>query len=260
VESGLRQLAADELFEAERARQPIRPLAERYPLVDLEDAYEIQLINIRRRVSSGAHVKGHKVGLSSRTMQRMMEVHEPDYGHLLSDMFAFECSEIDTSTLIAPRVEVEIAFILGQTLPGVGCTVADVMRCTDFVCPSLEIIDSRVENWQIGLIDTIADNASSGLVVLGGNRTSLKDIDPRKIGALLRRDGEIIAAGSSGAVLGNPATAVAWLAGKVHEFGVTLEAGHVVLPGSCTRAYDVFPGQTIQAEFDKLGEVTACFR
>jgi 2-keto-4-pentenoate hydratase len=254
-----RQDAADVLYSAEQKHTPIPRLTELFPAMSVTDSYEIQLLNVQRRVHAGAVVRGHKVGLSSRAMQLMMGVDEPDYGHLLSDMFVAENTPIATSSLCTPRVEVEIAFVLEQSLPAPGCTVADVLRCTDFVCPALEIIDSRIADWDIGLVDTIADNASSGLVVLGGNRTSLADLDPRTVGATLHRNGQLVATGASGAVLGNPASAVAWLANKVAGFGVRLQAGHVILPGSCTRAYDVANGQTIRADFDQLGSVTTYF-
>jgi 2-keto-4-pentenoate hydratase len=254
-----RSLAADALFHAEVDRRPISPLRHQFPGMAAADAYEIQLLNVQRRVNDGAVVRGHKVGLSSRVMQQMMGTHEPDYGHLLSDMFVAENTPIETSTLCSPRVEVEIAFVLAEALPAPGCTVADVLRCTAFVCPALEVIDSRILNWDIRLPDTIADNASSGRVVLGGRRTSLDGLDLRTIGASLRENGHVVATGASGAVLGNPVTAVSWLANTVHPFGVTLEAGHVILPGSCTRAYDVAAQQTVRADFDVLGSVTTRF-
>lgn len=253
------QNVADALSVAEHTRVPIGRLSVAYPWMDAEDSYRIQLLNINRRVGDGATVRGHKVGLSSRTMQRMMNVDEPDYGHLLSDMFVAENTAIDVSALCAPRVEVEIAFVLDRALPAPGCTAADVLRCTAFVCPALEIIDSRIADWDIRLPDTIADNASSGRVVLGGKRTSLDDLDLRTIGAVLRRNGEIVATGAAGAVLGNPVTAVAWLAEKVHNFGVTLEAGHVILPGSCTPAFAAAANETFRADFDRLGHVVARF-
>jgi 2-keto-4-pentenoate hydratase len=251
--------AADLLAEAARQRSPIGRLTDRFEGLSVTDAYEIQLANIRRRVAEGAVVRGHKVGLSSRSMQRLMNVHEPDYGHLLSDMFVAENTPIATSTMCAPRVEVEMAFVLRHRLPAPGCTVADVLRCTAFVCPALEIIDSRIGEWNLSLVDTIADNASSGLVVLGGRATPVMDLDLRTVGAALRINGSLVATGASGAVLGNPASAVAWLANKVSTFGVCLDEGDVILPGSCTEAYDVAAGQTVRAEFDRLGSVCAVF-
>jgi 2-keto-4-pentenoate hydratase len=250
---------ADALASAERDRKPIAPLLETDPSIDVVDAYEIQLLQIRDKLSAGRVVRGHKVGLSSRAMQKMMGVDEPDYGHLLDDMFVYETEQVELSRLCQPRVEFEVAFVLGDALPAPGCTVGDVLRATSHVSPSIEIIDSRIEGWRIGLCDTIADNASSARVVLGGNAVSIADLDLRLIGVLGVKNGEIVETGASGAVLGNPATAVAWLANKVHEFGVRLEPGHVILPGSCTRAVDVAAGDVITAEFDRLGSVTVSF-
>jgi len=257
--SGEREQLVDELDIAMRHRTPIARMSDRYPGMTVSDSYEIQRMVIARRVADGAVVRGHKVGLSSRAMQQMMGVDEPDYGHLLSDMFVAEYSTIDISTLCAPRVEVEVAFVLAEDLPAPGCTVADVLRCTAFVCPALEIIDSRIVDWDIGLLDTIADNASSGLLVLGGHPTPPSAVDLRTLGAVLRSNGTLVDTGAAGAVLGNPATAVAWLANTLHPLGVRLEAGHVVLPGSCTRAHDVHAGQTIRADFDVLGHVSVRF-
>ncbi|MGH9094971.1 MAG: 2-keto-4-pentenoate hydratase, partial [Acidimicrobiales bacterium] len=251
--------AAAVLRRAQATRTPVGPLSIDHPGMDVTDAYQIQLHNIRVRMAEGHRVRGHKVGLSSRAMQEMMGVDEPDYGHLLDDMFVFEDTAIDADLLIQPRVEVEVAFILGAPLEAPGCNAADVLRATQYVVPALEIIDSRIADWKITLVDTIADNASSGLLVLGARATPIDRVDLRTLGATLRRNGEIIATGSTGAVLGNPVTAVAWLANKVHDFGVTLDAGHVILPGSCTRAYDVSPGDAVRADFDGLGSVAVNF-
>ena len=255
-----RSAAAGALATAERDAKPISPIREQWLGLDVEDAYAIQLLNAKERVAQGAAIRGHKVGLSSRAMQEMMGVHEPDYGHLLDDMFVFEGDSIETRGLCVPRVEVEVAFVLGRALPGRSCHVADVLRATEFVLPAIEVIDSRIENWDIGLTDTIADNASSCRVVLGGNPVRLVDLDDlRRIEATLEISGEEVARGGADAVLGNPATAVAWLARKLDEFDVVLEEGHVILPGSCTRAFDVGSGAVVRADFDRLGPVEVRF-
>jgi 2-keto-4-pentenoate hydratase len=254
-----RRGAAKLLSRAEADRAPVRPLVESYPALDVVDAYEIQLLNIRRRVAAGTSILGHKVGLSSKAMQEMMGVDEPDYGHLLSDMQVFSDSAADTGAYCYPRVEVEVGFILGAGLPGEGCTEEDVLDATEFVAPAIELIDSRIADWNIGLVDTIADNASSAGFLLGPERVKPRDIDLLMIDATLTRNGELVAEGRSDAVLGNPVTAVAWLARKVASFGVRLEAGHVILPGSCTRAIDVRPGDDFVAEFQGLGTVNLSF-
>ncbi|OMC16812.1 MULTISPECIES: 2-keto-4-pentenoate hydratase [unclassified Mycobacterium] len=252
------ELAAD-LAQAERSREAISPLTAAYPDIDVVDAYEIQLINIRQRVAEGARVLGHKVGLSSKAMQQMMGVDEPDYGHLLDEMQVFEDTPVKAGRYLLPRVEVEVAFILGADLPGAGCTEDDVLAATEALAPSIELIDTRITDWKIALCDTIADNASSAGFVLGQARVAPGDIDVKAIDAVLTRNGEVIAEGRSDAVLGNPVTAVAWLSRKVESFGVRLRKGDIVLPGSCTRAIDARAGDEFVADFTGLGSVRLSF-
>jgi 2-keto-4-pentenoate hydratase len=247
---------------AEERREPIPPLVDAYPDLDAADAYEIQLINIRRR-EAASPVVGHKVGLSSKAMQQMMGVDEPDYGHLLADMRVDEDQPVPAARYCYPRVEVEVGFVLGEDLPGEGCTEQDVIAATEAVVPSIELIDSRIKDWRISLVDTIADNASSAGFVLGKARPAPGEVDLRDIDAVLHRNGEQVAEGRSDAVLGDPVIAVAWLARKVAEFGVRLRAGNVILPGSCTRAIDAGPGDEFTASFShagaKLGDVGLTF-
>ncbi|MUL76481.1 2-keto-4-pentenoate hydratase [Mycolicibacterium sp. CBMA 226] len=252
------ELAAS-LAEAERSRVAMSPMTDTYADIDVVDAYEIQLLNIRQRVAEGARVVGHKVGLSSEAMQKMMNVDEPDYGHLLDDMQVFEDKPVLTSKYLLPRVEVEVGFVLADDLPGAGCTEDDVLAATAAFAPAIELIDTRITNWQVKLCDTIADNASSAGWVLGKERVSPKDIDIRNIDAVLKCNGEVLGEGRSDAVLGNPVTAVAWLARKVDQFGVRLKAGDVVLPGACMRAFDAKPGDDFVAEFAGLGSVHLSF-
>jgi 2-keto-4-pentenoate hydratase len=254
-----RRAAAAALAVAERDQAPIDPPSRKWPGLDVADAYEIQLINARERLAAGGVVRGHKVGLTSRAMQQMLGVGEPDYGHLFADMFVPEGGEVAAAAFCYPRVEIEVAFVLSDALEGPRVTADDVLRATAFVRPAIEIIDSRVRDWQITLPDTIADNASSARVVLGDNATRPDRLDLRLLGCMLRRNGEIAETGASGAVLGNPAAAVAWLAGKLAQFGMTLDAGHVVMPGACTRAIEVRAGDTIEGEFAELGRVSVGF-
>lgn len=254
-----RSKAAQRLLAAYTSRTPIAPLTSTYKDMTLEDAYAVQLLQMHELVSGGRQVKGHKVGLTSAAMQRLLGVNEPDYGHLLDDMFVDEGASIPIGRFCQPRAEIEVAFVLGRRLEGPGVTIADVMRATDYVLPSIEIVDSRVADWKIKIQDTIADNASSAALVLGGRPTRLHDIDPALIGATLRKNGEIVETGCSGAVLGNPAIAVAWLANKVAQFGVALEPGHVIMPGSCTRMIPVVAGDHVRADFDGLGHVAVRF-
>jgi 2-keto-4-pentenoate hydratase len=251
--------AAERLTAAELGRQTIPRLTETYRGMEISDAYEVQRAVIGARVVSGARIRGHKVGLTAAVMREQFGVDEPDYGVLLDDMFVLEGSEIPAGTLVAPRVEPELAFVLDRELRGPGVTVADVLRATAFVVPSLEIIDSRIEDWNITVIDSIADNASSARVVLGGRSTAIDSIDPRTLGVVLRRNGEVVETGATGAALGNPVSAVAWLANKLAEFDVALEEGTTVLPGSCTKAIAVQAGDHVRADFDQVGSVAVVF-
>ncbi|MFK0224839.1 2-keto-4-pentenoate hydratase [Streptomyces sp. NPDC090303] len=250
--------AAELLRSAEHAVTPIDPLTESFPGIDTEDAYEIQLLNVRHRLAAGAEVRGHKVGLSSPVMQRMMGVDEPDYGHLLHDMELRPDVPVVAARFCRPRVEVEVGFVLGADLPGEGCTPEDVLAATERVVPALELIDSRIRDWRITIADTIADNASSAGYVIGEGRDP-RELDLTAIDARLTRGDELLAEGRSDAVLGDPARSVAWLARTVARFGVPLRKGHVVLPGSCTRAVDVAAGSTFTAGFDGLGSVSLSF-
>jgi len=251
-----RSTLAARLRAAERDRAPIAPLVASHPELGAADAYEIQLFNIRRRTAA---VVGHKVGLSSKAMQQMMGVDEPDYGHLLADMRLTEDVPVDAGRYCYPRVEIEVGFILGDDLPGEDCTEEDVLARTEAFAPAIELIDSRIVDWRISLADTIADNASSAGFVLGAARVAPGAVDIRGIDAELWRGAELVAQGRSDAVLGNPVTAVAWLARTVARFGVRLHAGHVVLPGACARAIDARPGDEFRATFAGLGDVSLTF-
>ncbi|MBN33893.1 MAG: 2-keto-4-pentenoate hydratase [Rhodospirillaceae bacterium] len=254
-----RQSAADALFEAEQSSAPIDPLITTWPEIDLDDAYAIQLLNINRRVDDGRTIKGHKVGLTARVMQQLLGVDEPDYGHLLDDMFIDDGATVAATRFCAPKVEIEIAFVLGRELCGPGCTLADVMRATEFLLPSFEIVDSRVRDWKIGLLDTVADNASSAAVVLGGQPVQPGAMDLPTLGAVMWKNGEVAETGAGAAILNHPANAIAWLANRLAAFNVVLEAGQIVLPGSCVRATDAVPGDRFRADFAGLGSVSVTF-
>ncbi|RPA02546.1 2-keto-4-pentenoate hydratase [Gordonia sp. OPL2] len=259
VDQAIREQIAADLWNAEQTAVAIDRPTDAHPGLDVVDAYEIQLINIRKRLEAGATVAGHKVGLASEAMQKMMNVDEPDYGHLLDEMQYFEGTPIDRSSLCFPRVEVEVGFILGKDLPGAGCTNDDVIDAVEWVVPSIELIDSRITDWKITLCDTIADNASSCGWILGEQRVPISEIDTGDIDAVLHRNGEIVAKGNSSAVLGHPLNAVSWLARKVEGFGVRLRKGDVILPGTATRAIDISSGDHFVAEFAGLGSVTLDF-
>ncbi len=254
-----RSEAASRLLEAYRTREPVEPLTSTYPGMTLEDAYAIQLLQMDELRAGGRTVKGHKVGLTSAAMQRLLGVSEPDFGHLLDDFFVLEHAPIPVDRFLQPRIEPEVAFVLRSALRGPGVTAHEALRAVDFVLPALEIVDSRIRDWRIGLFDTIADNASSGAVVLGSTPTAVGDVDLRLGGATLHRNAELVGTGAGGAVLGSPLNALVWLANTLGARGVTLEAGHVVLPGAVCAMVPVAAGDTVTATFAGLGSVTARF-
>ncbi|MFC0110145.1 2-keto-4-pentenoate hydratase [Kibdelosporangium aridum] len=251
--------AAATLLRAYRTGEPVEPLVSLFEGLDVDGAYAIQLAQVEHWLGDGAVVKGHKVGLTSAVMQQQLGVDQPDFGHLTDRMFHDESQVVDISAFLQPRVEPEIGFVLGKPLTGPGVTVKDVADAVESVVPALEIIDSRVRDWRISIVDTIADNASSGGVVLGAARVALSDVDVVATTGALKVNDEVVGTGKGSAVLGNPLSAVAWLANVLGERGVGLEAGHVVLPGSVTAAVPVSDGDVVTATFDGLGNVTARF-
>ncbi len=255
----LREEIAGMLLGAYTSRQPVDPLTEKYDALTMADAYEIQLLQVRRWLGARARIKGHKIGLTSAAMQRQLGVDQPDYGHLLDSMFWLEHEPIPAARFLQPRVEPEIAFVLDKELRGPGVTAADAIGATGYVLPALELIDSRIRDWRIGLLDTIADNASSAGVILGSSPVPLTAVDLRLAGCNLHKNAELAGTGAGGAVLGSPLTAVVWLANTLGERGIVLEPGQVILPGSVTAAIPVGPGDTVTATFAGLGSVTARF-
>ncbi len=254
-----RRDVAERLLAATRDVEPIEPPSAVYPGFGIDDAYGVQLHQVATRLDEGRVVVGHKVGLTSRAMQQQLGVDEPDYGHLFDDMVHAESVPIDVDRFISPRIEPEVAFVLREPLRGPGVTVAQAVAAVDFVLPALEIIDSRIRDWRITLADTVADNASSGGVVLGSRPTALADVDLALVGCVLTSGGAVVGTGAGAAVLGSPVNALVWLANTLGRRGVGLEAGQVVLPGSITAAVPVRAGDGVTASFDRLGSVTARF-
>jgi 2-keto-4-pentenoate hydratase len=256
-----RREAAAALIAAERDRKWIEPITFAYEGADIEDAYHIAMEVTAMKVASGRRIKGHKIGLTSKAMRAASNATEPDYGTLFDDWFLPEGSIIPMERFNRPRVEAEIAFVLKHDLVGPSVNTADVIRATDFVLPCLEIVDSRFSRRGAGgVVDTISDAASCGVVILGGNPRRLDQIDIRRIGASLAKNGDIEVSGVASAVMANPINSVAWLANKLHEFGVTMAAGHVILSGSFIAAIPFEAGDTLTALFDQLGEVTCSFQ
>ena len=250
---------ADLLWRAEVDRRPIEPITDSDPGLTVEDAYAVQTVNIERRVAAGRVIKGRKVGLTPKPMQQLLGVNEPDFGVLLDDMFVEDGSTVALSTLLQPRVEAEMAFVLATDLAGPGVTTTDVLTATAGVLPAIEIVDSRIAEWRIRLVDTVADNASCGRLVIGGRLTLVTAVDLRLIGMLFFRNGVPIDSGAGAAALGNPAYCVAWLANKLGELGSGLRAGDIVLPGALHRMVPVRPRDVFRAEFAHLGDVTVRF-
>ncbi len=252
--------AARQLRQAELDRQPIAPLTEQLPGFGVADAYEVQVTNIAARCASGAVVRGHKVGLTAKAMQELLGVDEPDYGHLLDDMVFADRADIPSHRFCQPRVEPEITFRLRAPLRGPGVTVDDVLAATDAVIASLEVVDSRIVDWRITLADTIADNASAAAMVVGSSWVPVSEAPSLPdVGCELLVNEEVVSAGTGAAVLGHPARAVAWLANTLGPLGISLEAGHLVMPGSCTAAPFLSVGDHVEARFTGLGTVTATF-
>ena len=250
---------ARELYRAEKDKSVLRPFTEKYPTIAPEEAYRIQLAFIELKKSAGAKVVGKKIGLTSKAMQKMLNVDQPDYGHILDGMVLQDGAQFRVGELIQPKIEPEIAFIMDRDLKGPGVTPMQVMAATRFVVPALEIIDSRIEGWKIKLCDTIADNASSARVVLGSSPRRVDERDLKLVGMILEKNGDIVQTGAGGAVLGHPAVAVAWLANAVGQFGVSLNAGDIVMPGALCGAVDVAAGDLLQASYDGLGTVSVRF-
>jgi 2-keto-4-pentenoate hydratase len=253
------QTLAEMLVAAEQTRKPIAPLTETDPRITIDEAYQIQLRVMAMKKSTGQVVVGKKIGLTSLAMQTMLGVKEPDYGHVLNGMVVMEAEKIPAAELISPRVEGELAFVLKDDLRGPGVTLTDVIRGSEGVIPSLEIIDSRIKDWKIKLADTVADNASSARIVLGGIVTPLQSLDLRTVGMVLEKNGEVAATAAGAAVLGHPAQAVAWLANKLSAYGIYLRKGEVILSGSLTSAIPVTAGDFIRADFGPLGDVKIKF-
>ena len=253
------QTIAEMLLSAEKECVPIDPLTSVYPTMTVEDAYCIQLTIVERKKTDKNKIIGKKIGLTSKAMQRLLNVNEPDYGHLLSNMLLLEGEPCIRKKLIWPRVEGELAFILKERLQGPGITPSDVLRATEGIMPAFEIVDSRIRDWKIKLPDTVADNGSSAFLVLGSRMISVKDLDLRLIGMVLEKNGEVVSTGAGAAVWGNPAAAVAWLANKLSDFGIALEAGEIILSGALTAAEDANEGDIFSVSFDRLGTLSLKF-
>jgi 2-keto-4-pentenoate hydratase len=255
----LDSIAAD-LAAAYRPGAPtLAPLTSTYDGLSVDDAYAIQQLQIGARVAAGAAVIGYKVGLTSAAMQQQMGVFEPDFGHLLADMVLVADAPVPAARFRQPRAEPEIALVLAEDLAGPGLSVADVMSATRYALPAIEIIDSRITDWKISLVDTVADNASSGGLVIGQSPVAPGGRDLALAGCVFRRNGRIAGTGAGAAVLGSPWHAATWLANMLTQRGARLAVGSIILTGSITAAVPVRAGDAVTASIDGLGSVTAVF-
>lgn len=253
------QQYGDELYQSLLDRQPVLPLTDREADITIEDAYQIQLRMIQRRLDAGEHVVGKKIGVTSKVVMDMLKVNQPDFGHLLSGMVYNEGQPISAGSMIAPKAEAEVAFILARDLDGPGVTAADVLRATDCVMPCFEIVDSRIKDWKIKIQDTVADNASCGVLTLGGLRRSPRDIDLALAGMVLEKNGEIISTSCGASVQGSPVNAVAWLANTLGRLGIGLKAGDIILSGSQSPLVPVVAGDSLYCSVGGLGGTSVRF-
>ncbi|PHH46574.1 fumarylacetoacetate hydrolase family protein [Pluralibacter gergoviae] len=248
------------LYEAWKNRRPIGPLIADDPTLTIEDAYRIQQQMIARRLeATGEQIVGKKIGVTSNVVMKMLDVHQPDFGMLTSGMVCNHGAAIDTRTLIAPKVEGEIAFILKRDLIGPGVTIADVLAATELVVPCIEVVDSRIRDWKITIQDTVADNASSGLIVVGDSALSPHGLDLALVGMTLEKNGEVVDTGAGAAALGHPANAVAWLANTLGALDIPLNAGEIILSGSLAAMVPVSAGDSLAISLGGLGTVSARF-
>lgn len=253
-----RQAAAESLHRAEQTRTVIAQLSKTYPGMTLDDSYDVQRRWADIRVAAGARIIGRKIGLTSRAMQLASKMTEPDYGVMFDDAQYKDGARIPANRFIKPRLETELAFIMGEDLKGAGCQMHDVLRAAEFVTPALEIIDYRTEVPR-AIADTIADNAAYGAIILGGRIIRPFDADLRRAGATLSKNGTIEESGLAAAIMGHPAAGLAWLVNKLAPLGDGLKKGDIVLAGSFTRPVDIGAGDVIHADYGELGAIGVSF-
>lgn len=261
MDSKLIEALGDELFNALRERRSVAPLTQRYPGLTLETAYHISLRFLQRRQALGEQVVGKKIGVTSRAVQEMLDVHQPDFGFLTDRMQVGNDSDVsfETHRLVQPRAEGEIAFMLGQDLHGPGITADDVMAATHWVAPCFEIVDSRIVDWNIRIQDTVADNASCGVFALGDERINPRELDLAKVQLNLRKNGQPAGQGLGSAVQGHPCEAVAWLANTLGQFDIPFRKGEIILSGALAPLVPVLPGDDVSLTLSGLGSARLRF-
>jgi 2-oxo-hept-3-ene-1,7-dioate hydratase len=253
-----RKQAVEILLNAEKERQQAVQLSTTFPHISIEDSYAISTEVAQRKIAAGAKLIGHKVGLTSKAMQRSSQIDEPDYGHLLDSMMIADGAKVAHANYCVPRVEIELAFVLGKPLKGPGIGLPAVLRATEYVIPAIEIVDARIKD-QRKIFDTVADNGAAAGIVIGGRPVGPMDIDLRWVGGIMYRNSEVEETGVAAGVLGHPALGVAWLANKLGQHDVGLEPGHIILAGSFTRVVFAKRGDTLHADFGPLGGIAVQF-
>lgn len=250
----------EQLYQALRQRQCIAPLTETYPDITIDDAYQISLKMNALRVADGEKIIGKKIGVTSKAVMNMLNVQQPDFGFLTDKMVFSEGQSMPISEqLIAPRAEGELAFILKKDLSGPGVTAADVLAATDCVMPAIEVVDSRIQDWKIKIEDTVADNASCGLLMLGERAVDPRKIDLATCGMVVEKNGSIISTGAGAAALGSPVNCVVWLANTLGQYGISLKAGEVIMSGSLVPLEAVKAGDFMRVSIGEVGSVSALF-
>ena len=253
------QSLGDELYQALTTCTVVEPLTNRHPEITIADAYAIQQRLNARRMQAGETVVGKKIGVTSKAVMNMLGVYQPDFGLLTDGMVYNEGEAIEAKTLIQPKAEGEIAFLLKKRLQGPGVTAADVLAATEGVMACFEIVDSRVRDWKIKIQDTVADNASCGAFVLGGRAVDPRDVDLRLCGMVLEKNGEVVGTGAGAAALGSPVNAVAWLANTLGRLEIPLLAGEVILSGSLAALVPVEAGDSLRVEMGGMGGCSVRF-
>lgn len=257
----LHKQLAKELFDAQNKRQAVVPLITRHPQLTIDDAYQISLKTLDLRTQVGETVVGKKIGVTSKAVQKMLNVHQPDFGFLTNTMHYSDASNISLkkSRLIQPRAEGEIAFCLNRDIQGPGVTAQDVLNATEWVAPCFEIVDSRIENWNISIVDTVADNASCGVFVISDKHTDPSTLDLSKVKMEIQHNGQPAGSGIGAAVQGHPAQAVAWLANTLGEYGIEFKKGEIILSGALAPLIDAKAGDVFSMEIEGLGTCSVSF-
>ena len=250
---------ADILHEAKVSSNACPPVRSRLGADDIDSAYAVQTLNVERALASGRRISGRKIGLTSEAVQTQLGVDRPDFGVLFTDMCFADGLDVPIGHMISPRAEAEVALVLGDELSGGPFSVVDILNATAYALPAIEIVDSRVADWDIGIVDTVADNASCGAYVVGTRPVPLGLLDLRLAEMSMTQDGAVTSTGSGAACLGNPLNAAVWLADTVDRLGSPLEAGECIMTGALGPMFAVAPGQTVSAQIDGLGSIVARF-